>query len=118
MAEYLIQGSTLTALADAIRAMTGSTGPLSLDQIVSDVVAMEPSVSENNRLTNVNISEDTNTYTLTFANGSTITGTIEFDENGLPVSVADDAGNSVEFLDGQPSSATDSDGHTVSIQWG
>jgi hypothetical protein len=118
MAEYIIQGSSLTELADAIRGKIGKSDNLSIRQMVAAITEMESGGSQNNKLTQVNIIEDTNTYTLTFDNGDIITGVVEFDEFGLPVSVADDAGNRVDFLDNQPSAATSNDGHSVPIVWG
>lgn len=73
---------------------------------------------EVNKISDISISEETDTFTITFEDGTSASGTVIFDDVGKPVSLIDVAGNTVEFSDGYPSSATDADGHTVSIQWG
>lgn len=72
---------------------------------------------EVNKISDISISEETDTFTITFEDGTSVTGSVTFDESGMPVSLTDTAGNTVEFSGGYPSSATDADGHTVSIQW-
>lgn len=58
---------------------------------------------------------DGDIYTVTFEDGTSVVGSAGFDESGLPVSLSDLSGNSVSFAGGVPTSATDSDGHTVTI---
>lgn len=70
------------------------------------------------KVSGVRIMEDTNAFALSFTDGTSVEGTADFDEDGNPVSLEDDQGNTVEFSGGYPTSATGSDGHTVSIQWG
>ena len=42
MAEYLIQGGTLTAIADALREKTGNSSPLSPSQMVDEIMSISP----------------------------------------------------------------------------
>ena len=58
MAEYLIQGSSLTSLANAVRTSTGLTDTLTISQMVSAINNNVPS---------------TEVWTLTLEDGSTVT---------------------------------------------
>lgn len=69
------------------------------------------------RAVNVAIDETGSGYTIEYTDGSTVQGWAEFDEEGNPVSLTDDQGNSVAFSGGYPVSATDSQGHTVDISF-
>ena len=42
MAEYLIQGETLTAIADALREKTGNASPLSPSQMADEIMSISP----------------------------------------------------------------------------
>ena len=58
-------------------------------------------------------------FAVDYDDGTTLTGTATFDENGLPTSLTDDNGNTVVFGEnGYPTSARDSNGNTVPIVWG
>ena len=66
--------------------------------------------------TKVSVASDS--YTVTLEDGTTINGSAEFDENGVPTSLTDDAGNQVVFYLSEPRvpiSAERSDGTSVSI---
>lgn len=52
MAEYLIQDTSLTALADEIRELSGTTTPKSLDAMTSDVDAANTEIAEQAELLN------------------------------------------------------------------
>lgn len=52
MAEYLIQDTSLTALADEIRELSGTTNPKSLDAMTSDVDAANTEIAEQAELLN------------------------------------------------------------------
>ena len=54
-------------------------------------------------------------YYVTFEDGTVASGTVTFDANGLPIALSDDQGNSVTFFGSYPISATDIEGHTVTI---
>ena len=66
------------------------------------------------KITNVNVSND-GQYTLTFKDGSTVTGSVTFNDSGAPVSLTDDQGNAVTFLGGIPTGVTDSEGNSITI---
>lgn len=88
------------------------------DNGYSGLAIVEVKGYEVNKISEIAILEDTDSFTITFEDGTSVSGTVIFDDAGNPVTLIDNAGNTVEFSDGQPSSVTDSDGHTVSIQWG
>ena len=73
---------------------------------------------EVNKISDISISEDTDSFTITFEDGATVSGSVTFDISGKPISLTDDAGNTVEFSDGYPISATDSKGNSIPIIWG
>lgn len=70
------------------------------------------------RITAVAVDPGTDSYTLTFADGSQVRGWAEFDGAGQPVELADEAGNAVTFLEGSPVSARDRLGRVVDITLG
>lgn len=64
----------------------------------------------------VDMDDDGCSYTVTFADGTTVEGVVAFDGNGLPTSLADDLGNTVAFDSlGNPTTVTTSSGDTVNI---
>jgi FlaG/FlaF family flagellin (archaellin) len=71
-----------------------------------------------NRITAVNVDTASDSYTITFADGTTISGSGEFSEDGTPTSLSDDAGNEVVFSLGNPIGAKDADGNMVDITVG
>ncbi len=70
------------------------------------------------KIVEVSMDTDSDSYTLKFEDGNTLSGWGEFDEYGLPTDVSDEAGNRVTFTFGIPTSATDSEGNTVKINMG
>lgn len=70
------------------------------------------------RVTRLDIYESIGMFTVTYEDGTTISGSATFDANGQPTSLADDEGNTVSFTSGYPTSAKDSNGNAVAIVWG
>lgn len=109
---------------NAVLLQAKSVTPTKEDQYVqpdsgySGLSIVEVKGFEVNKISDISISEETGTFTITFEGGTGILGVVTFDDAGIPVTLIDNAGNTVEFSDGHPSRVTDSDGHTVSIQWG
>ena len=110
MAEYSIQGSTLTAIADAIRSKTGSTETLFPTQMATVISGLtvgsgyKTSVS-----TSFNKSSNTVTETSTLEDGTIGVSYITFDESSNPVSVTGgDDSMSIAI-------AYDESGHATSI---
>lgn len=66
----------------------------------------------------ISVDTDSDTYTLTFEDGSTLSGSGEFSEDGTPTSLSDDAGNEVVFSLGNPIGAKDAEGNVVDITVG
>lgn len=68
------------------------------------------------KVTEVSVDETAGSYTLTYEDGTEVTGMVTFDTFGLPVALTDNQGNSVTFdALGWPTVATNADGHTVTI---
>lgn len=70
------------------------------------------------RVAQLNIYESLGVFTVTYEDGTAISGSATFDDNGNPTSLIDDNGNSVSFTSGYPVNATDRNGNTVAIVWG
>lgn len=70
-----------------------------------------------NKVSEISVSEESNTFTVTFKDGTTVNGLATFEKDGNPTFLIDSAGNTVEFSGGYPMSVTDSDGHTVNISF-
>lgn len=70
------------------------------------------------KFSEVAASDSNNVYKITLADGRVVTGVVEFDDDGLPLGVTDDYGNSVGFSGGFPESVTDGAGNSVPIEWG
>lgn len=71
-----------------------------------------------NKTSAVSISRDTDVFTITFKDGTCISGSVSFDDSGMPVSMTDDLGNSMSFTDGFPDSVTDNEENSVVISGG
>ena len=78
MAEYLIQGKTLTDIADAIRAKTGSSEPLSVSSFATDIVQIQ-SGTDTSDATITSGSQMVEGITAYGASGNKITGTFTID---------------------------------------
>lgn len=101
-------------IAAAIRAKNGSENTYKPSEMAAAIKAIKG--GENIVL--ISIYEHIDKFAIFFDDGSLLAGSVEFDENGVPVSLTDDAGDAVTFEDGYPITATDSNGHEVSIIWG
>ena len=70
------------------------------------------------KITGISVDTDSDSYTLSFEDGSTLSGSAEFNESGEVTAVSDDAGNEVVFSLGNPIGAKDSEGNVVDITVG
>lgn len=102
-------------IADAIRSRNGSEGKYKPSGMADAILALAEGCA---KVSAVNIYDASGMFAITYNDGSMVTGSATFDENGLPTSLTDDNGNSVTFASGYPISATDKDGNTVPIIWG
>ena len=70
-----------------------------------------------NKVSEVNIYEESGGFAIVFEGGSAVTGSATFDENGLPIGLVADNGSTVNFTAGYPTSVTYSDGKDIPIIW-
>lgn len=70
------------------------------------------------KVSEIAIYQDSDSFTITYEDGNTVTGSATFDENGNPNTLTCDNGSTVTFDNGYPVSATDIYGNTVPIVWG
>lgn len=112
-------------IAAAIRAKNGLNATYKPSEMAAAIAALEMNgdgtntdTSSGAKITNVSVNEDSNSFVVTFDDGTAISGSAGFDSEGNPTDLYDDAGNTVVFSDGYPTGATDIEGNTVSITWG
>lgn len=109
MAKIVTDNKHYQDIAAAIRTQNGEETTYPPSGMAAAILALSAS-----RVTEVTTTV-AGSFRATFESGSTISGSVTFDESGLPISLDDDAGNTVEFSNGYPVSVTDSDGNVVSI---
>ena len=101
-------------IADAIRARNGGETKYNPSEMAAAILDIEGG----RKVSEVNIYDASGMFSIIFEGGLMVTGSATFDENGLPTSLTDDNGNTVNFTTGYPTSATDKDGNSVPIIWG
>jgi hypothetical protein len=109
------------SIADAIRAKNGKTDTYKPAAMAAAILAIESGGEGGGggkKISEVNIYDSIDTYLIMFDDGSMVTGSATFGEDGLPTSLTDDGGSYVTFSSGYPISATDSEGNAVPIIWG
>lgn len=99
MSEYIIQGTTMVAIADAIRSKNSTTellSPLEMPDKILEIIASDANVT----VATVDFTNwDNGSFTETLSDGSVIKYTVTFDDSGNPISIS----NGVD---------------TYSIEWG
>lgn len=116
MAIVITNDQHYAGIADAIREKNGEGATYKPSEMAAAI--LEIMGGNVKKVTSVNVYENIGMYTITYEGGQMVTGSVTFDENGLPTSLTDDRGNTVNFTMGYPTSATDSEGNIVSIIWG
>lgn len=108
-------------IAAAIRAKNGKTNAYYPSEMAAAIRAIQGSGTGDSvggkEIASLNIYENIGMFAIEYEDGTTITGTATFDANGLPTSLTDDNGNTVNFTSGYPTSATNG-GNSVPIIWG
>lgn len=108
-------------IAAAIRAKNGKTTKYKSYEMAAAIRAIqgggEGGTSGGKEIAGLNIYENSGMFTIEYEDGTTITGSATFDANGLPTSLTDDNGNTVNFTSGYPTSAANG-GNSVPIIWG
>ena len=102
-----------TDIAAAIREKNGETTTYKPSEMAAAILE----ITTGKNIKTMTIDETAGTFKVTYDDGTTANGSVTFDENGNPTALSDDAGNSVTFTDGLPTSAKDSDDNTVTITW-
>lgn len=103
-------------IAEAIREKNGETTTYKPSEMAAAI--LEIMGGNVKKVTSVNVYENIGMYAITYEGGTMVTGSVTFDENGLPTSLTDDKGNAVNFVSGYPTSVTDKNGKIVPIVWG
>ena len=70
MAEYLIQGETLTGIADAIRGKTGGTGPVAVSDMAAQIVGIQAGGGDIDALIDRSITEISSSSATSIGDGA------------------------------------------------
>ena len=105
-----------TDIAAAIRGKNGETTTYKPSEMAAAIEAITGGGGK--KVASLNILENIGAFVITYEDGTSVTGTATFDENGLPTGMTDDNGNTVTFASGYPISAKDSSGNGVAVLWG
>lgn len=114
MAIKITDDKHYTDIAAAIRAKNGEETTYKPSEMAAAIEA----ITSDNPLTEMTVYEGAGMYTKTYKDGSTVTGSVTFDSEGLATSLTDSAGNTVSFVSGYPTEVTDSEGNSATIYWG
>lgn len=118
MALVITNTQNYVDIANAIREKNGSEDTYMPSEMAAAIQAIACDEGGGKKVSNITIYESIGMYTITYDDGQIVTGSVTFDENGLPTSLTDDNGHTVNFAGGYPISATDKDGNIVPIVWG
>lgn len=121
MAIVITDEKHYTDIAAAIRSKSGEEAtykPSEMAAAILALVARDGEGGEVKKVASVNVYESIGMFVITYEDGTVVTGNATFDDNGLPTSLTDDNGNTVNFVSGYPTSAIDRDGNSVPIVWG
>jgi hypothetical protein len=119
MAKGITDSQHYTSIASAIRSKNGEEVTYKPSEMAAAILALVLGEgSEVKKVASVNVYESIGMFVITYEDGTVVTGNATFDENGLPTSLTDDNGNTVNFVSGYPTSAIDRDGNSVPIVWG
>lgn len=121
MAKGITDSQHYTNIAAAIRSKNGEESTYKPSEMAAAILALVAGGGEGSevkKVSSVNVYESIGMFVITYEDGTVVTGNATFDENGLPTSLTDDNGNTVNFVSGYPTSAIDRDGNSVPIVWG
>lgn len=122
MAIVITDEKHYTDIAAAIRSQNGEETTYKPSEMAAAILALVAGGggegSEVKKVASVNVYESIGMFVITYEDGTVVTGNATFDDNGLPTSLTDDNGNTVNFVSGYPTSAVDKDGNSVPIVWG
>jgi hypothetical protein len=108
-------------IAAAIRTKNGTKAAYYPSEMAAAIRAIKGTgtggASGGKEIAGMNIYESIGMFSIEYEDGSTIIGSATFDADGLPTSLTDDNGNTVNFTSGYPTSATNG-GNIVPIIWG
>lgn len=122
MAKGITDSRHYADIAAAIRAKNGTKTAYYPSEMAAAIREIQGtgeggSAAGGKEIASLNIYENSGMFTIEYEDGTTITGTATFDANGLPTSLTDDNGNTVNFTSGYPTSAANG-GNSVPIVWG
>lgn len=122
MAKGITDSQHYTSIAAAIRSQNGEEATYKPSEMAAAILALVAGGGEAGgevkKVASVNVYESIGMFVITYEDGTVVTGSATFDENGLPTGLTDDNGNTVNFVSGYPTSATDKAGNSVPIVWG
>lgn len=116
MAKVITDSKHYAEIAAAIRAKNGQETQYKPSEMAAAIEAIEAGAGSK-RATDLKVYEYSHTFSITYEDGTGVTGSVTFDENGLPTSLTDDSGNAVTFAAGYPTGAKDSEGNAIPITW-
>lgn len=119
MAIKITDDKHYTDIAAAIRSQNGEEATYKPSEMAAAILALVAGEGgEVKKVSSVNVYESIGMFVITYEDGTVVTGNATFDDNGLPTSLTDDNGNTVNFVSGYPTSAVDNNGNSVPIVWG
>lgn len=104
-------------IASAIRAKNGGAVKYKPSEMADAILAIDGGVEAPN-ISNIIVFDTLGIIRIQLEDGEELVCYASFDENGMPISLSDDNGNTVNFDSGYPVSATDIFGNTIPIFWG
>lgn len=114
MATVITDDKHYADIADAIREKNGEETTYKPSEMAEAIKALESKET----VASLNVYEYTGMFTYQQEDGTMLTGSVSFDENGMATGLADDNGNTVHFVNGYPTTVIPAEGSSIPVVWG
>lgn len=120
MALVITDTQNYVDIANAIREKNGSEDTYMPSEMAAAIQAItgDGSGESEKTITELYIFEHSGMFTVTYNDGTLVTGSCTFGEDGLPTAMSDNDGKSVSFVSGYPTRVKDKYGAGVDVLWG